>query len=597
MSSTGRPAPEGGSAGRGGPWLPWERVLLAVLLLSTAALYLSTLPTLAGDDGYAYILDFDRAQPYTEFLRVTDIMPEATNYRELGIFHPHHILTNAPGYVFYRLWVACGWQGSSQVPWFIANVLWSLAMLAAVYTLLRRIVSRGVAFTTIGLLAASTGLWSIATSGEVYASGAAGAAVVLLAAHRVWSTPAPSTRALVGLGLLHAVAALIHIANGVLAFPILVVFLSRAPPGDRLRHLFAYAAPLGVVAWSVVAAVGVWGAGADSVGEVIGYALMYPMLSETFSGMGWAQLPRAYWMFTLNCVDVLASPAGWSQFVFWTAWAATVVAAVRSSLAVLVGRERTVPRALVAGLHDTASTPGFVLFAAAALALNIGYFAVTSPYSRDYPVLLLPLFSILAAAGIEAMSHRVSLSARARNAVAVAWIAGLLLHSWHHEISLRDMTPEEVRSHILVSRVPETTERDVIYLSERINQREKWWIHHQLRPAARVDILTPYIFDTVREQIETVTGRGGAVHFVLSVDPLESVLGEEHSDGTRMSTYREFLAEVGAEPGLRVRELYRGEYVPNPEINVWYSYRLADTIKLSVYEVTAAETPPPDPDR
>ena len=165
------------------------------------------------------------------------------------LFHPHHLLFNALGYLCWRCAQALGYEGGPLAVMQEMNAILGAAGLALYYTALRRLQPLGYLPILVTLsLAGSFGYWICATDGRVNMP----SLVLMIAAFdtllRFRETP---TARLAGLiGLVAGAAVLFHESAGLFGLVGAAgIALTAGEPRNRLRGLWVYGA-----AWSAVAA-------------------------------------------------------------------------------------------------------------------------------------------------------------------------------------------------------------------------------------------------------------------------------------------------------------------------------------------------------
>ena len=167
------------------------------------------------------------------------------------LFHPHHLLFNATGYVLWTISRALGYHGGPLVVIETFNALVGALGIALFYVTLRRLMQRSnwlpvIVASGLGL---SFGFWICATDARVNAA----STTLLIASFAVLCTNFEFARLrhAAAAGLLAGLALLYHESSGLFLFvglSALAVMPSRAP---RLRLAATF-----VVAWGVVVAIG-----------------------------------------------------------------------------------------------------------------------------------------------------------------------------------------------------------------------------------------------------------------------------------------------------------------------------------------------------
>lgn len=164
------------------------------------------------------------------------------------LFHPHHLLFNLVGFLWWRLiGGAPGFQRALAAQQMLSAVAGGAAV-ALCYVAARQATgSRLLALALALLIATGLGLWMIATDGGIYALGLALCAAALWLAMRLLEKP--GTRLAIALGAVAAAAALIHqmhflLAPAVAAAPLLGARTQRQQVRLSLATLGTYAALL-----------------------------------------------------------------------------------------------------------------------------------------------------------------------------------------------------------------------------------------------------------------------------------------------------------------------------------------------------------------
>jgi 4-amino-4-deoxy-L-arabinose transferase-like glycosyltransferase len=164
------------------------------------------------------------------------------------LFHPHHLLFNLVGFLWWRLiGGAPGFQRALAAQQMLSAVAGSAAV-ALCYVAARQATgSRLLALALALVMGAGLGLWMIATDGGIYALGLALCAATLWLAMRLLEKP--GTRLAIALGAVAAAAALIHqmhflLAPAVAAAPLLGARTQRQQVRLSLATLGTYAALL-----------------------------------------------------------------------------------------------------------------------------------------------------------------------------------------------------------------------------------------------------------------------------------------------------------------------------------------------------------------
>jgi hypothetical protein len=164
------------------------------------------------------------------------------------LFHPHHLLFNLVGFLWWRLIGGVpGFQRALAAQQMLSAVAGGAAV-ALCYVAARQATgSRLLALALALVMGAGLGLWMIATDGGIYALGLALCAATLWLAMRLLEKP--GTRLAIALGAVAAAAALIHqmhflLAPAVAAAPLLGARTQRQQVRLSLATLGTYAALL-----------------------------------------------------------------------------------------------------------------------------------------------------------------------------------------------------------------------------------------------------------------------------------------------------------------------------------------------------------------
>lgn len=152
-------------------------------------------------------------------------------------FHPHHLLYGPTGWLFYRIWQAFGYSGSSEIPLQVLNSLVGAAIGIGLYRLTLRLAGRWwAAFLATGILLFNYGFWYFAVEVEVYHLALIWLLATLALLIELVSQPRRRTAPLLGLTL--GLAALYHQTNGLLAPVVLAgVLLGPVAWRDRCAQL------------------------------------------------------------------------------------------------------------------------------------------------------------------------------------------------------------------------------------------------------------------------------------------------------------------------------------------------------------------------
>jgi 4-amino-4-deoxy-L-arabinose transferase-like glycosyltransferase len=197
----------------------WLRRWVIPLLLAvvTLAVYLTTLSEVHTFDALSYIRD--------------------VNERAGFFWHPHHLLYNPTGWLFWQGWRVFGYSAGSEVPLKVLNSLAGAGCGVGLYWLVLRLTGRWwAALTAAGLLLFGYGAWYFSVEVEVYLL----ALIWLLAAFALLielvTQPQPRTAPLIGIAL--GFAALYHQTNGLLVAVVIAgVLLSPVSWRERIRQL------------------------------------------------------------------------------------------------------------------------------------------------------------------------------------------------------------------------------------------------------------------------------------------------------------------------------------------------------------------------
>ncbi len=219
--------------------------------------------------------------------QIAHLYPRTGNPRWL--FHPHHLLFNALGYVLWKAVRFCGYGGGSLPVLQSLNAALGAAGVSVYYLTLRRLLqrSRGLPLLISTGLALSFGYWICAADGRVNMP----SLFFLLAAFsvlaRVMAAPRPALAALTG--VLAGSAVLFHESTGLFVVVGLVgVLLADAPPllhpqdwrKQRVRMALVYLAAWAATAALPYLAVGVF------VLHLHSLAAFHAWTSE-YSELGW----------------------------------------------------------------------------------------------------------------------------------------------------------------------------------------------------------------------------------------------------------------------------------------------------------------------
>ncbi len=174
------------------------------------------------------------------------------------LFHPHHLLFNALGYVLWKTARACGYSGGSLPVLQSVNAVLGAAGVSVYYFTLRRLLQRshGLPLLISLGLALSFGYWICSADGRVNMP----SIFLMLAAFsvlaRLMAAPRPALAALTG--LLAGSAVLFHESAGLFVVVGLtgVLLADAAPfaPPDSVRRLRVQLALVYLAAWAGTAA-------------------------------------------------------------------------------------------------------------------------------------------------------------------------------------------------------------------------------------------------------------------------------------------------------------------------------------------------------
>ncbi len=198
------------------------RAQAGLLFLLTTALYWATATGVNTFDAVAYADQIGLASQ-TGTLR--------------GLFHPHHLLFNALGFVCWRGAQALGYGGGPLVVLQRLNAVAGAAGVTLFFLTVRHFVPRRTAWGATGLLATSFGWWICATDGRVNIM----SCVLLLAAFSLLTRTlrAPSLPRAALCGLVSGAAVLFHESAG-LFIAVGLTGMALASPRQRPQRLLAY---------------------------------------------------------------------------------------------------------------------------------------------------------------------------------------------------------------------------------------------------------------------------------------------------------------------------------------------------------------------
>lgn len=248
-----------------GGWL--IPALLSGLVL---ALYLTTLSDVHTFDALTYLRDVEHRSDF--------------------FLHPHHLLYSPTGWLFWQSWRLFGYQGRSELPLQVLNVLVATACGLGLYHLTLRL-TRSVlaALISAGIFFFSYANWYFAVEVEVYLLALAWQLLALALLIELVTRPRPRTAPCLGLAM--GVAALYHQVNGLLV-PVVVAGVVLAPLSGRARLRTLVVA--GLIAGAIVALgygiVGIGIKGIRSTDELRRWMFLY-----TQSGL-WGQAKTSRWV-------------------------------------------------------------------------------------------------------------------------------------------------------------------------------------------------------------------------------------------------------------------------------------------------------------
>ncbi len=212
-------------------WLP-----AALLFLSTLVLYWNTRTSANTFDAVSYANQIAHLYPRTGDPH--------------WLFHPHHLLFNALGYVLWQTARSCGYRGGSLVVLQSLNSVLGASGVVVYYSTLRRLLqrSRGLPLLISSGLALSFGWWICATDGRVNLPSVFLLLVAFAALTRTMTAPRVSTAALIG--ALAGGAVLFHESAGLFVLVGLAgVLLPSVDWKQRRASALSY-----LVAWGATAA-------------------------------------------------------------------------------------------------------------------------------------------------------------------------------------------------------------------------------------------------------------------------------------------------------------------------------------------------------
>jgi hypothetical protein len=341
--------------------------------------------------------------------QIAHLYPRTGNVRWL--FHPHHLLFNATGYVLWRSASALGRHASSLTVLETLNAILGSAGMVAFYGILMRTqaASRSTALVVTAGLALTFGYWICATDGRVNMP----STVLIIAAFGVLCRlmRRGMRRDAAAAGLLAGAAALYHesAALFVVVGGVAIWLTDREPPLDsrpvRMRLLAAYSS-----VWAATVALPYVCAALFALH--LGSPAAFHAWMTTYSELGW------WWSFDIGrnipldvgalrhavLADPPARPHGLSGAFFWAA----VVAAVALAAGALAGLSG--PRASNGARTPAHSLPKadrkLVVVCAVWFVLYAAFFTVWSPgYFVFWTPALVPM-GVAAAIGLERLKAR-----------------------------------------------------------------------------------------------------------------------------------------------------------------------------------------------
>ncbi len=221
-------------------WLP-----AALLFLGTALLYWNTRTSANTFDAVSYANQIAHLYPRTGDPH--------------WLFHPHHLLFNALGYVLWRIAGLLGFQGGSLVVLQSLNAVLGASGTVLYYFTLRRLLQRshGLPLLIALGLALSFGYWICATDGRVNLPSLFLMLTAFAVLTRMMVAPRMSTAALIG--TLAGGAVLFHESAGLFVVVGLAgILLSPADWKQRRQAALAYLAAWGLTAALPYLVVGVF---------------------------------------------------------------------------------------------------------------------------------------------------------------------------------------------------------------------------------------------------------------------------------------------------------------------------------------------------
>ncbi len=305
MRSTKRmpSAPTGQSqSGSAASWLP--PLTLATLALT---LYLSTRSQVHTFDALSYIRDVDQSAGF--------------------FFHPHHLLYNPSGWLFWQFWRRAGYTGNAEVPLQVLNSLAGILCGIGLYRLVLRLTQCWwAALAAAGLLVFNYTVWYFSVEVEVYLLALIWLLLTLALLITLLYHPRPGIAILLGVTV--GMATLYHQANGLLV-PIVVIAVVLSPLCRRTR--LTALTMIGTIAGTIVALgytlVGFGYYGFQSVAQLGGWMFFFirtgwwghpasDRLSDLGAGLGNSLSPQGPWPYWAAIV-ILVLLGGPGAFKRW----------------------------------------------------------------------------------------------------------------------------------------------------------------------------------------------------------------------------------------------------------------------------------------
>jgi len=180
--------------------------LLSIGLFSGAlALYALTLTRIHTGDALAYTMAV-----------------ESGDLRQL--FHPHHLMYNFAGYLFYLLWRSIGWQGRALLPLQLLNAIVGALGILMFFAIAKRITRHDtIALISAALLGVSYGYWYYSLEVEVYIIASFFLLLCFWLTYNRFQMSSPKSCMLIG--LLHGLAILFHQTNVLFIFVVLTALV------------------------------------------------------------------------------------------------------------------------------------------------------------------------------------------------------------------------------------------------------------------------------------------------------------------------------------------------------------------------------------